>query len=94
MKLYATTTSERASKSQGGNNYLKIVLRDETQQCFAHITVKPTKVIEFSFIKDWAVFPDACEWIGTNDDTKAEKKKTEICRHCGRIHKNDTALCN
>ncbi len=26
MKLYATTTSERASKGQGGNNYIKIDL--------------------------------------------------------------------
>lgn len=26
MKLYATTTSERASKSQGGNKYLHIFL--------------------------------------------------------------------
>lgn len=30
MKLYATTTSERASKGQGGNNYLTIDITDET----------------------------------------------------------------
>lgn len=73
MKLYATTTSERASKGQGGNEFLKIIMRDETQQCFAYITVKPNKVIEFSFIKDWAVFPEAVLSIGTDDDTKGKK---------------------
>lgn len=29
MKLYATVSSERASKGQGGNNYLHIVLKVE-----------------------------------------------------------------
>ena len=28
MKLYATTTSERASKGQGGNEYLDILVED------------------------------------------------------------------
>lgn len=31
MKLYATTTSERATKGQGGNNFIECVLRDEDQ---------------------------------------------------------------
>jgi hypothetical protein len=29
MNIYATTTSERASKGQGGNKYLNIELKDE-----------------------------------------------------------------
>ena len=29
MKLYATTTSERASKGQGGNKYLNIEIQNE-----------------------------------------------------------------
>jgi len=29
MKLYATTTSERASKGQGGNKYLEIAIQVE-----------------------------------------------------------------
>lgn len=29
MKLYATITSERASKGQGGNQFLNIVITDE-----------------------------------------------------------------
>jgi len=31
MKLYATTTSERATKGQGGNNYISIILNDENK---------------------------------------------------------------
>lgn len=37
MKLYATTTSERASKGQGGNEYLKIDIKDENQEAIAEI---------------------------------------------------------
>ena len=32
MKLYATVTSERASKGQGGNEFIKIYLHDENNQ--------------------------------------------------------------
>jgi hypothetical protein len=32
MKLYATITSERASKGQGGNQFLDIVIRNESQE--------------------------------------------------------------
>ena len=32
MKLYATVTSERASKGQGGNEYIEVVLKDEEQK--------------------------------------------------------------
>lgn len=31
MKLYATTTSERASKGQGGNKFLTIQVKDEKE---------------------------------------------------------------
>lgn len=42
MKLYATTTSERASKGQGGNDYIKIELQRERE----HIT----HVIEYTTV--------------------------------------------
>jgi hypothetical protein len=32
MKLYATVASERASKSQGGNNYLHVSVTDEKRE--------------------------------------------------------------
>lgn len=36
MKLYATTTSERASKGQGGNDFLKISLQRDREK-LSHI---------------------------------------------------------
>jgi len=32
MKLYATTTSERASKGQGGNEYIRIELQSDREK--------------------------------------------------------------
>lgn len=43
MKLYATTTSERATKGQGGNEYLEINITDEQGDIIANIVVKPRK---------------------------------------------------
>ena len=37
MKLYATTTSERATKGQGGNDYIDIIINDDTKRVIAQI---------------------------------------------------------
>jgi len=41
MKLYATTTSERASKGQGGNEYLKIEITDADKNLLGIIQLSP-----------------------------------------------------
>lgn len=41
MKLYATVTSERATKGQGGNKYLKIEITNDKKERLAMITVEP-----------------------------------------------------
>lgn len=41
MKLYATTTSERATKGQGGNNYIDIVLKDHNERILFNIVISP-----------------------------------------------------
>ena len=42
MKLYATTTSERASKGQGGNKYLEIAIQvGDNREELAKIKVIP-----------------------------------------------------
>lgn len=41
MKLYATVTSERASKGQGGNDYLVINITNEHKNLLAYIHVTP-----------------------------------------------------
>lgn len=76
MKLYATITSERASKGQGGNEYLKIIVRNEKQHCVAYITFK-AGFCDISVIKEIKTNFNYVEWIGTNDDTKAKRQKGE-----------------
>lgn len=70
MKLYATTTSERARKGQGGNDYLNIVIRNEKQQPIAHMTFYPDVPHRITLLdsEEWDV--DSVAWIGTDDDTK------------------------
>jgi hypothetical protein len=53
MKLYATTTSERASKGQGGNEYLyiKVMVRDgdkdiELADFYVHETITDFEIID------------------------------------------------
>ena len=77
MRLYATTTSERASKGQGGNKHLKIIVRNEQQHCIAYLTFTPDKACDISITKDIKTNFEKVEWIGTDDDTKAKKKKGE-----------------
>lgn len=44
MKLYATTTSERASKGQGGNDYIAIKLRvGENREQFCNLYLSTSK---------------------------------------------------
>ena len=40
MKLYATTTSERASKGQGGNDFLHIHTQDDKLNTILDIDVR------------------------------------------------------
>jgi hypothetical protein len=46
MKLYATTTSERASKGQGGNKYLDIIIRNELSQIIGNVFIQPDNHME------------------------------------------------
>jgi hypothetical protein len=71
MKLYATTTSERGKDAnKGGNEYLKIIIRDEAKRCVAYITIKPDMVIYMDIIEKWRYKIGECLDISTNDDTK------------------------
>ena len=42
MKLYAIVTSERASKGQGGNEFLDIEVSDENKRDFLKIRITPS----------------------------------------------------
>lgn len=41
MKLYATITSERATKGQGGNEYIEIEIKDAAQRPFLILRTIP-----------------------------------------------------
>lgn len=96
MKLYATVTSERASKGQGGNNFLDIVLQvgdAKTPHTIGMITLTQIKghwLLRYGAdnTEEWQVLAE-----GEITTGKGEQKKGDICKLCGRVHKNDTAIC-
>lgn len=49
MKLYATVTSERASKGQGGNEYIAIQLKDEGKKIILTIAM------DFDALGQWHI---------------------------------------
>lgn len=83
MKLYANVCSERATKGQGGNEYLKIIVRDDKQQCIAYLTFKPNKTCNISIIKDIKTNFEEVVWIGTDDDTKTKTCSDGACFNLG-----------
>jgi hypothetical protein len=82
MKLYATTTSERASKGQGGNDYLDIIINQEKENiCRVYLNGQDVDILRYS---DGAIFK--------LHELKAEKKKAE-CIICGEsINDGDECL--
>lgn len=42
MKLYATARSERAEKSQGGNEYIDVLIKDASKEVAGCLIVTPT----------------------------------------------------
>jgi hypothetical protein len=51
MKLYATTTSERATSGQGGNRFLKIELQVGKKRVFiGKINIQPSPTVKGNYI--------------------------------------------
>lgn len=67
MKLYATVTSERASKSQGGNKKIEIKLQRDRNRAEYHVLYTPDGHISVSVPTDTG----GAEIF----NTKGEKKK-------------------
>lgn len=77
MKLYAIVSSERASKGQGGNTRLTIVVSGAEGEQLAVINVFPPNDL----------VPEAQMTIEKFDglivhETKGEKQKGEVCQWC------------
>lgn len=76
MKLYATITSERATKGQGGNQFLNIIIRDQNQEEMMRVLVngrgKEKPRISIAFDSDKLCFPPQ------PIDLKGKKQKGEV----------------
>lgn len=89
MKLYATVTSERASKGQGGE-YIDIEIKDGEKLCFATIKVRTDKqdgqsiTIWHDGQTDVRAYKDSAWNKEINDYRKGKKQKGEgKCPDCG-----------
>lgn len=108
MKLYATITSERGKETgKGGNDWLEVRFCAEnlkgipTRANIYSLLLKNidgellAELLDYStgdtkILTDQGVKPCGCE---KNVYACREHAKNKICRHCGKIHKNDTAIC-
>lgn len=77
MKLYATTTSERASKGQGGNEYLVIDIKNEKQQKQWSILITSQNVLRVADSEKEGL-------IIFKDESKKTQKGNISCHQCGK----------
>lgn len=99
MKLYANVSSERATKGQGGNKYLDIIIQvGKARQKIAKLKVKPFpdnssdnifKIELFDFNSD---IPLSSHTFFTQ--TKGKKKKSERECGCGKGTFCSSYYCN
>mgnify|MGYP001560194134 CR=1 FL=1 len=77
MRLYATTTSERASKGQGGNQYLitEILDKNRDKLITLHITVANSHLRGEHY--NIYLTNHQSEYIDMSEQSKAKKKKGE-----------------
>jgi uncharacterized ferredoxin-like protein len=93
MKLYATTTSERASKGQGGNQFLTIEIQAEG---WTGIPTR-TNLYRLSISKadeNGGLYAEIMKYsnheIIVLDNIKGNKQKGENCYICGKSAKYAT----
>ena len=80
MKLYATTTSERASKGQGGN-YVTIEITNEKKEVIAILSVVSSNYlpyINFKYDKGAFELPVYITDLKGQEIEKGEKKKGKL----------------
>lgn len=95
MKLYATVTSERASKGQGGNKFLAIEIKDDNQETIGIVRLRPVldtigDGIQVGYWFDERLMRVQPEKIPY---TKGEKKKDEMCINCGKPKNTEFPMC-
>lgn len=92
MKLYATTTSERASKGQGGNEYLYIDVKDCNEEIRIHMAVLQLKNGDIAInvlIDEKPVFQEIIKGNKQKDDNKIHD-----CSYCNENTEHPTEGCD
>jgi hypothetical protein len=101
MKLYATTTSERASKGQGGNQYLNIMLtagnkaRALVGQLDMSIENDGTVYVDFTDMDDITTRLVSARHLDNPEaiaKAKGEKQKGE-CKHIPKCEEQEEGPC-
>jgi hypothetical protein len=95
MKLYATTTSERATKGQGGQTLDIIIYNEEKKPSIAIrvITLLGGKVYA-SINTDMRYGLIKSHEVGfLEEETKGNKQKGENCYNCGNSLKDHPSIC-
>lgn len=95
MKLYATATSERASKGQGGNDYMTIEIVDGARQPILslYMFVNDNNTADIK-LREWATAKTHyLNTVKLGAETKGEKQKGEKRDYCTAGHKEFTENC-
>lgn len=97
MKLYATTTSERASKGQGGK-WLDIEVKNENNKVIFFAEIRVTENIGKITAGTLTGNDDKkIEWLGEIVQSKGKKEKDEegeLCKDCGHITQSRILKCD
>jgi len=93
MKLYATVSSERATKGQGGNEFLEIVISGAHQTEL--ITLKLLPNGSGYELQGWTHDNHFVQVMIEENLTKGERQKGKACAKCGAgtMHDGNCAGC-
>lgn len=110
MKLYTTTTSERASKGQGGNEFINVFINDDNGCMLVDLklkidndTIGEIYNIKLEFAEH--IYVNGHHWLDSEikpykPTTKDKKQKTiELCNSCDDFGRGeeldpDCPICN
>lgn len=93
MKLYATVTSERATKGQGGNKELEIKLYGDNQTHIATVYLFPDMEHKNEYMLHVRDTDDSL-MFGHLLPTKGEKQKGDRCPDCGSAIDDYYSACS
>ncbi len=97
MNLYATVTSERATKGQGGNDYLDIEVLGDKQQPIARMVIRQGEfepMLEIIYSKNEFEAPIITRELDRPKyQEKGKRQKGEILNESSDIHEGQHKNC-